>query len=242
MLLENRVALVTGGGGDLGRAYSVGLAGEGAAVVVNDIDGAKAEAVAQEIRAAGGQATAWQADVTDRRQVEAMIQGTVESYKRLDILCNHAGVSGDVRVVDMSEEQWDRVIRVNLKGSFLVAQSGARQMLQQGSGSLIFTVSSIGVRGRVGGAHYAASKGGMIALLRSLAAELKGTGVRVNGVVPGATDTAMSRAWRDPAEHARLVATGEVGQPDEIVGTVIFLASDLSRHVQGQVIFKNYWG
>jgi len=242
MLLKDRIALVTGGGGDLGRAYSLGLASEGATVVVNDINAAKAEAVAAEIKEAGGASRAWPADVTERRQVEAMIRGTVAAYGRIDVLCNHAGTSGNVRVVDMAEEEWDRVIRTNLKGAFLVAQAGARQMLDQGSGSIIFTVSSIGVRGRPGGGHYAASKGGMIALLRSMAHELKGTGVRVNGVVPGSTDTGMSRGWRDPEDHARRIASGEVGKPDEMAGTVVFLASDLSKNLMGQVIFKNYWG
>jgi 3-oxoacyl-[acyl-carrier protein] reductase len=142
----------------------------------------------------------------------------------------------------MTEEEWDRVITVNLKGAFLVARAGVRQMLRQESGSMIFTVSGLGIQGRVGGAHYAASKGGMIALLRSMAAELRGTGVRVNGVSPGPTDTAMSRGWRESGDQAKRLASGEVGQPEDIVGTVIFLASDLSKDLTGQVILRNYRG
>ena len=242
MLLSGQVALVTGGAGDLGRAYCLGLAAEGASVVVADINRQKAEQVASEIVDKGGAALPWDCDVTSAASVEEMIHGVVSEYGKLDVLCNHAGVTGNAPVAEMTEEEWDRVITVNLKGAFLVARAGVRQMLRQESGSLIFTVSGLGIQGRVGGAHYAASKGGMIALLRSMAAELRGTGVRVNGVSPGPTDTAMSRDWRDPDEQAKRLASGEVGQPEDIVGTVVFFASDLSKDLTGQVILRNYRG
>lgn len=242
MLLDGRVALVTGGGGDLGRAYSLGLAAEGARVVVSDLDISRAERVASEVSATGATGIPWECDVTDAAAVDGMIDGVVSEFGRLDVLCNHAGVTGNAAVVDMTEDEWDRVIDINLKGAFLVARAGVRQMRLQDSGSVIFTVSGLGIRGRAGGAHYAASKGGMIGLLRSLTAELHGTGIRVNGVSPGPTDTAMSREWRSQEDQAERLASGAVGAPEDIVGTVVFLASDLSNHITGQVILKDYWG
>lgn len=246
MSLQDKVSLVTGGGRGIGRATAVRLAREGAKVAVNDIDLAAAQAVVEHIQDNGGQAIALEADVTDTRHVQQMIERVVETYGALDIVVNNAGITRDaltVRVRDgevktMSEEQWDVVIDVNLKGTFLVSQAAALQMIRQGRGKIINTASTSAL-GNIGQANYAASKSGVIGLTKTLALELARYGIAVNCVAPGAVRTQLTDAIPERLVERLLaqIPYRRMAEPEEIAAVHCFLASDDASYITGQVIF-----
>ncbi|HXG52673.1 MAG TPA: SDR family NAD(P)-dependent oxidoreductase [candidate division Zixibacteria bacterium] len=235
------VIIVTGGAGGIGSAVCKDLGGAGLQVAVADYAEEAAERIAAEIRGAGGEAFAVRVDVGDKESVARMTAETLRRYGRIDYLLNGAGVMTRVPVVDMPEEEWDRVLRINLKGAFLCSQAAARHMIARRAGRIISIASGRGVAGQARAAHYAASKAGVIALTKSLAMELAPHGVTVNCICPGATDTPMSRAGSTPEEFKKRQEVpplmNGLTTKEEINGLIRYLLSDATRFVTGQTFF-----
>jgi NAD(P)-dependent dehydrogenase (short-subunit alcohol dehydrogenase family) len=200
-----------------------------------------AEKTAADIRQGKGEATAIQVDVGDKESVAAMLQQTLQKYGHVDYLFNGAGVLTRVPVVDMPEEDWDRVLRINLKGTFLCSQAVAKHMITKKQGRILSIASGRGVAGQPRAAHYAASKAGIIAFTKSLAVELAPYDITVNAVCPGATDTPMSRSGSTPEEFKKREAVPPLldglTKKEEIVGLTRYLLSDATRYVTGQTFF-----
>jgi glucose 1-dehydrogenase len=239
--VADKVALVAGAGGGIGGAGAEALAREGAAVFCTDGDGAAAEATAARIRAAGGRAAASALDVRDRVAVDAVVAAVLHAFRRLDIVLESAGIAHRLDFLDIDAETWDRIIAVNLTGMFHVGQAAARQMVKQGSGGSIINVTSqLAEVARPERAAYVASKGGARSLTRAMAVDLAAHGIRVNAIAPGPTLTGLTRAnYADPeARRATeaLIPLGRLGQPDDLVGAVLFLASEESRWVTGSTV------
>ncbi len=243
--VENRIAIVTGAGQGIGRAIALGLAREGAQTVIADLNTATAKSVQDEIRAAGGTALALQVDISQEASVQAMVDGTLKEFHRIDILVNNAGIFPTSSVEEMKEEEWDRVIGTNLIGTFLCSRAVVPHLLAQGSGRIISLTSGRAFQGARHGAHYAASKAGIIGLSKSLALELAGHGVTVNVICPGITNTAQPRGHQTEEQiyaQAERIPLGRIGQPEDLVGPAIFLASDAAGFITGQTILANGGG
>ncbi len=238
MRFLDRVVLITGAASGIGAATARRFAREGALVGINDADAAGAETVAQEIQAAGGKSLAVPGDVTKRAEVAEMVRQIVAAWGRVDILINNAGINKDAMAAKMTEEQWDEVLDVNLKGTFLCAQAVLPGMRERGWGRVVNT-SSIGALGNIGQANYAASKAGVIGLTKTLALEYAKYGVTVNCVAPGATMTRMMAGIPDKIKEQIIakIPAGRVASPDEIAAVHCFLASDDAAYIVGQVIF-----
>lgn len=238
MTLKGRVALVTGAGSGIGEATARRLAAEGAVVVVNDVDVERARAVAGAIQKAGGQVQAVGANVTRRDEVERMVAGAVSEFGHVDVLINNAGINRDAMSHKMTEEQWDQVLAVNLKGTFLCAQAVLPRMRERGWGRVVNT-SSVGALGNIGQANYSASKAGVIGLTRTLALEYAKYGVTVNCLAPGAVMTPMLAGVPDAIKEkiTAQIPMGRIAGPAEIAGVHAFLASDDAGYITGQVIF-----
>jgi NAD(P)-dependent dehydrogenase (short-subunit alcohol dehydrogenase family) len=239
MRFEGKVALVTGAGSGIGEATARRFAREGAAVVVNDVNRAGAERVVAAIKGEGGKAMAVPCSITDKAAVDAMIRETVSAFGGLDILVNNAGINRDAMLKKMTEAQWDEVIGVNLKGTFLCAQAGALAMIDRGRGGRIINTSSIGVVGNPGQTNYSASKAGVIGMSRTLALELARHAITVNVVAPGGTETQMLSGVPEEIREGILkkIPLRRFAQPDEIAAVHAFLASDEAAYVTGQVLF-----
>ncbi|MBI2369879.1 MAG: 3-oxoacyl-ACP reductase FabG [Deltaproteobacteria bacterium] len=238
MRLADRVAVITGAGTGIGEATARRFVQEGARVAVADLDVAGGERVAKELQAQGAQALFVRTDVTVKAEVETLIQRAVAEFGRLDILVNNAGINRDAFAAKLREEDWDAVLAVNLKGTFLCAQAALMVMSAQSSGRIINT-SSIGALGNLGQANYAASKAGVIGLTKTLALEAARYNVTVNAVAPGATETRMTAGI---PEKVREVIVGKIplrrmARPEEIAALHAFLASDEAAYITGQVIF-----
>lgn len=238
MRLKDKVALITGAAGGIGEATARRFAAEGARVAVNDANAAGAEKVAREIQAAGDQALAVAGDVTRKADVEEMVRRVIAACGRVDILVNNAGINRDAMAAKMTEEQWDQVLGVNLKGTFLCAQAVLPGMRERAWGRVINT-SSIGALGNVGQSNYAASKAGVIGLTKTLALEYAKYGVTVNCVAPGATMTAMVAGIPDhiKAKIIEKIPMGRIAGPEEIANAHCFLASEEASFITGQVLF-----
>lgn len=239
--VEGKVALVAGGGGGIGGAGAEGLGREGAAVFVTDIDPVAAEATAARIRAAGGKAMSRSLDVRDRGAVDAAVAAAVREFGRLDILFECAGIAHRVDFLEIEPELWDRVIATNLTGMFHLGQAAARQMVKQGGGGSIVNVTSqLAEVARPVRAAYVASKGGGRSLTHAMAVDLAPRGIRVNAIAPGPVMTGLTRDnYVDEAAvraTEALIPLGRIGQPDDLVGAVLFLASDESRWVTGSTV------
>ena len=239
--VEGKVALVAGAGGGIGGAAAEGLAREGAAVACADIDAAAAEAIAAQIRAAGGRATVIALDVRDRSAVDQAVAGTVRAFGRLDVLLDCAGISHGGSFLDLDHSEWERVIAVNLTGMFHLGQAAARQMVRQGGGGGIINVTSqLAEVARPERAAYIASKGGGRSLTHAMALDLAAHGIRVNAIAPGPTLTGLTRAsYADPERRRATIAQiplGRLGEPQDLVGAVLFLASDESRWMTGSTV------
>jgi glucose 1-dehydrogenase len=239
--VAGKVALVAGAGGGIGGAGAEALAREGAAVLCTDIDDAAAEATARRIRAAGGRAVAQLLDVIDRAQVDAAVAAAVREFGRLDILLDSAGISHHDNFLDLDAAIWDRIIAVNLTGMFHLGQAAARQMAAQGTGGSIINVTSqLAEVARTERAAYIASKGGGRSLTHAMAVDLAAHGIRVNAIAPGPTLTGLTRAsYTDPTARRAteaLIPLGRLGQPDDLAGAVLFLASDESGWVTGSTV------
>lgn len=239
MLLENKVAVVTGASRGIGRQIAIDLAKEGAKVIVNFNGSAdKAAEVVKTITEAGGTAEAIQCNVSQYKETEAMMKEIVARYGRVDILVNNAGITRDNLIMKMSEEEFDAVIDINLKGAFNCIKHLSRQMLKQKGGRIINISSVSGVMGNAGQANYCASKAGIIGLTKSVARELASRGITCNAVAPGFIETEMTEVLPDSVKEAM---SGQIpmkcfGTTEDIAGTVVFLASDAARYITGQVI------
>ena len=240
MRLQDKIALVTGAASGIGAATARRFAPEGAVVAINDARSEGLEAVAGDIRAAGAKALVLPGDVTKKADCERLVQEVTRTFGRLDILINNAGINRDAMAAKMTEEQWDAVLSVNLKGTFLAAQAALPGMRERAWGRVVNT-SSIGSLGNIGQANYAASKAGVIGLTKTLALEYAKYGVTVNAIAPGPVMTAMLAGVPD-AIRERIVAqvpVGRIAAPDEIAGVHVFLASDEAAFITGQVIFAD---
>jgi NAD(P)-dependent dehydrogenase (short-subunit alcohol dehydrogenase family) len=240
MLLEGRVAIVTGAGSGIGAASARRFAAEGATVGVADIRLAKAGEVAEEIRGAGGEALALVVDVADAASVAAMVGTVVDAYGRLDVLFNNAGTLRPGTAVELAVEDWDLVMAVNVRSVFLGAKYAVPLMAQQGKGSIINTASISGLHGDGGAVCYAASKAAVINLTRALSTDHAAAGIRVNAICPGTIQTPpVQRMMADPealATNLAAHAVGRLGFPEEIAAAAVWLASDESSFVSGEAL------
>jgi 3-oxoacyl-[acyl-carrier protein] reductase len=238
-MLDQKIALVTGAGRGIGKAIALRLAMEGATVIVNyNGSAARAEETVREIRDMGQMAESYQCNVSDYDAVAEMIQYVVKTYGRLDILVNNAGITKDNLIMRMSEQDFDDVLDINLKGTFHTIRHTARQMLKQRSGRIINISSVSGVLGNAGQANYAASKAGVIGLTKTMARELASRGITVNAVAPGFVETDMTGSMDEKIiqEAVKQIPLGRMGKPEEIASAVAYLSQDESGYITGQVL------
>ncbi|WP_126600236.1 beta-ketoacyl-ACP reductase [Dictyobacter aurantiacus] len=242
---EGRVAFVTGAGRGIGAATALRLAEDGAQVVVADIDTDGCQQVVAEIEKIGAQALAVSCNVTEREAVESAIQQAVDRFGRLDILVNNAGVTRDNLLFKMTDEDWDTVMNVHLKGAFLCSRAAQAHMVKQKYGRIV-SLSSTSALGNRGQSNYSTAKAGLQGLTRTLAIELGQFGITANAVAPGFIDTEMTRATArrmgfDPQERieaaSKVIPVRRVGQPRDVANVINFLASEESGYVSGQIIY-----
>ena len=239
MLLEGKVALVTGGSRGIGRAIALKLAGEGAAVAINYAGNAKAaEEVKASIEAAGGKAMVVQADVSSAEAVDAMVEAVVNELGGIDILVNNASITRDGLLMRMKEADWDAVINTNLKGVFYCTKAVSKLMMKKRSVRIVNMASVVGLTGNAGQANYAAAKSGVIGFSKSMAKELASRGITVNMVAPGYIETDMTAVLSDKVREAMIstVPLARAGQAEDVAGAVLFLVSDMASYITGQVI------
>ncbi len=236
--LEGNVAVVTGSARGIGRAIALGLAQRGADVVISDVVEDQARATAKEIESLRRRSLAIVCDVSKRNDVFALVERTVGELGRLDIFVNNAGITRDGLMMRMTEEQWDLVLDINLKGAFFGCQAASKVMMKQRAGKIVNIASIMGQVGNAGQANYAASKGGVIALTRSAAKELAGRNIQVNAIAPGFIETEMTKTLPEKAVAAflEMVPLKRTGKPEEVADLVCFLSSAAADYITGQCI------
>ena len=241
MELKDKVALVTGGAQGIGRTISEELALAGAHVVLGDVNLEGAQATAEAINISGGSASAVKIDVSNATEVREVFDFIIKDKKPVDILVNNAGITRDGLMVRMKESDWDLVLNINLKGSFLCSQQAAKQMMKQKSGVIVNISSIVGVMGNFGQANYSASKAGVIGLTKTLAREVASRGIRVNAIAPGFIDTEMTRVLDEEVRQKLIeqIPLSRLGLPEDVARCVNFLVSDKSSYITGQVINLN---
>ena len=240
--LSGRIAVITGGGTGIGKAIASGLAQAGATVVLCGRRHHKCEAACSKIGSrTGSQAYAGKCDVTDKNQIESFVSDTVKRFGNIHILVNNAGVASNYHVLDLPEEEWDRVLDTNLKGCFLFSQAVGKIMAAGNGGTIINIGSQLGKVTRANRVHYSTSKGGIKILTKALAVDLAPHGIRVNSVAPGPVDTEMARpALSDPDLKSKIldhIPLGRIGQTEDISGAVVFLASDAASYITGVTLY-----
>ena len=244
MRCDGKIALITGAQQGIGQAMALRFAQEGADIALNYLDDRQAaEAVAAQVRATGTRCMVLQGDVSRPADTRRLVQETQDNLGLIDVLVNNAGVFPRTPFLALTEEHWDFVLGVNLKGTFMCAQLVARALVEAGRpGAIVNISSSAAFRGSPRGAHYSASKAGILGLNRSMALELAPHGIRVNAIAPGLTDTAQPRYGMSEdqvQEASRLVPLGRMCEPEDIAAAAVFLASDDARLITGQVIHVN---
>jgi 3-oxoacyl-[acyl-carrier protein] reductase len=239
LLLDGRIATVTGGSRGIGRAIALELASRGAAVIVNYVNNSRAaEEVVDEIIKGGGKAQAFQSDVANFQQASDLIKFTIDTFGGLDILVNNAGITRDTLIMLMSEQDWDDVIATNLKGTFNCSKAAVRHMMRKRFGRIINITSVAGQMGNAGQTNYTASKAGQIGFTKALAREIASRNITVNGIAAGFIETDI---WEGVPDEARelvmsLIPLGRKGEAEEIAYTVAFLASEQASYITGQII------
>ena len=239
MDFTGKVAIVTGSGRGIGKAIAMKLAENGATVVINDVgDSAPAEQTAAEIKNLNRQAMAIMADVSSSADVAKMVETAIAAYGKVDILVNNAGITRDQLTMKMTDEEWDKVLAIDLKSVFLCTRAVLRPMLKQRSGRIISMSSVVGIIGNAGQANYAAAKAGIIGFTKTIAKEVASRGITVNAVAPGFIDTPMTQVLPEERKQALMnnIPLGYLGAPRDIAETVAFLASEEARYITGQVI------
>ncbi|AKU25230.1 SDR family NAD(P)-dependent oxidoreductase [Geobacillus stearothermophilus] len=241
MRLQGKAAIVTGGASGIGRATAIRFAEEGAKVAVSDIDEAGGEETVRRIREKGGEAIFVKADVSDSGQVKQLVQTAVEAFGGLHILFNNAGIGhSEVRSTDLSEEEWDRVIDVNLKGVFLGIKYAVPALKESGGGAIVNTSSLLGIKGKKYESAYNASKAGVILLTKNAALEYGKFNIRVNAIAPGVIDTNIITPWKQDERKWPIIskanALGRIGTPEEVANAVLFLASDEASFITGATL------
>jgi 3-oxoacyl-[acyl-carrier protein] reductase len=237
--LSGRVALVTGGSRGIGRAIALSLAAAGAAVAINyKGNQAAADDVVAAIGAQGGQALAVQADVAVGEDVERLFKAVGERFGKLDILVNNAGITRDTLLLRMKEADFDAVLDTNLRGAYLCSRAALRPLMKSKHGRIINISSVVGLMGNAGQANYSAAKAGLLGLTKAIAREMASRAITVNAIAPGYIDTEMTAGLGDDLKSKILenVPLGRLGTPDDIAGTVCFLASDAAAYITGQTI------
>jgi NAD(P)-dependent dehydrogenase (short-subunit alcohol dehydrogenase family) len=244
MRLKNKVAIVTGAGAGVGEAIAMRFCQEGARVVGCDVSRTGGESVALAIRKSGGEVIFVETDVSSESQVKALVQVALEKFGRIDILVNNAAVLmsyGQIRAHEMSNEEWNRTIDVNLRGYWLCSKYVIPSMLEKKSGSILFIASRTGLRGFPGFAAYSASKGGVLALMRSMAADYAPDGIRINAIIPGTLDTPMNaKEFSEPGARDKYIPripARRLGLASDIAGMATFLATDEASFCMGGVYF-----
>lgn len=239
MLLEGKTALITGAARGIGRAIALRLAGEGCNIAFTDLAlSDRTDSLLADLRGKGVQAAAYAVDAADYAAVQQNVAQVQKDFGAIDILVNNAGITRDTLLVRMTEQQWDDVLRGNLKSAFNYTQSVGVLMMRQRKGSIISLASVVGLYGNAGQANYAASKAGIIALMKSTAKELGSRGIRANAVAPGYIQTDMTNILPESVRAAFIerIPLRRAGTPEDVANVVLFLASDLSAYVSGQVI------
>jgi 3-oxoacyl-[acyl-carrier protein] reductase len=241
MELKGKVALVTGGAQGIGKAVALTLARHGADLIVADVNLEKASETAKEVEAAGRAAMAVDVDVTRLSDVEQMVESAIGHFGKIDILINNAGIARDKLILRMSEEDWDAVLDVNLKGTFNCTKATIKHMSKQRSGKIVNIASVVGEMGNAGQANYSASKAGVIGFTKTIAREFAQRGINVNAIAPGYIQTPMTDVLPEKAkeELKRMIPMERLGQPEDVAQAVLFLVSEASSYVTGQVLNVN---
>ena len=236
--LENKIALVTGAARGIGQAIALQLAADGADLALCDVKAEWLEDTAAKVKALGRRAETYAMDVANGAAVGEAVAKVLADFGRIDVLVNNAGITRDTLLMRMSEEDWDAVLDINLKGAFLVTKAVVKPMMKQRSGAIVNIASVVGIMGNAGQANYTASKAGLIALTKTTAKELGSRNVRVNAVAPGFIRTAMTDKLSEPVKEAmlKMVPLGRLGEPEDVAKAVAFLASDAAAYVNGQTL------
>lgn len=241
MRLEGKVAIITGGAQGIGEAYSIGMAREGAKVVIADVQQNVGQELAEKIKKEGGSALFLKVDVSNKTEVEAMAEETINAYNRLDIIVNNAGISENAPIEETTEEMWDKQFAVNVKGVFFCSQAAAKVMIKQHSGKIINISSIAAICASKGICAYASTKGAVLTMTKVFALELCPYNIQVNAILPGVTNTyqAKKRAMDDPEwakQVTQQIPMGRMGKKEELVGAVLYFASDDSIYCTGQTL------
>ena len=236
--LDGKIALVTGAARGIGQAIAVKLASEGADVALCDVQADWLADTAAKVAGLGRKAECIAVDVSKAEQVQAAVEKAEKAFGRIDVLVNNAGITRDTFLVRMSEEDWDQVLDINLKGAFLFIKAAARGMMKQRRGAIVNVASIIGLIGNAGQCNYSASKAGLIALTKSVAREFASRGIRANAVAPGFIQTRMTDQLAEEIRKKMLdaIPLGRFGQPEDVANVVMYLASDAASYVTGQVL------
>ncbi len=239
--LANKVALVTGAAQGIGKAIALLLARNGADIVVSDVNLEKAEETAKEIQTLGRKAIAIKVDVAHLDQVERVVETIMQQFGQIDILVNNAGIARDKLILRMTEEEWDAVININLKGTFNCTKAVVRHMSKQRHGKIVSIASVVGEMGNAGQGNYAASKAGIIGFTKTIAREFAGRGINVNAIAPGYIETPMTDVLPEKVkgELKRLIPMERLGKPEDVAEAVLFLVSEASSYITGQVLNVN---
>ena len=241
MSLDKKVALVTGAGRGIGRAIAVMLAKKGSDIIVNDMDSGSAEQTAEIIHSVGAKTLVSGANIVKRHEVQTMFDSIRNQFGRLDILVNNAGITRDNLLVKMSEEEWDQVMAVNLKGVFNCTQFAAKMMTEKNAGKIVNVSSASGQMGNIGQVNYATSKAGIIGMTKTLAKELARFNINVNAIAPGFINTPMTAQVPDKVKEMikSSIPLNRFGESEDVARAVKFLASEDSNYITGQVIACN---